>query len=343
MTRFDESRLGGATRVAGFVLLLALLAACSDSDPVGPDPWPAEESTWQALGEGLTGSAAAFVEWEGELIVGGRFRTAGDQPARNVARWDGDLWHPLGKGLDGTVQDLAVHQGDLVAAGLFGGSLETGRVLRWTGEQWEPVGLLQAAGIMSLAVHDGMLYAQGVDVSRWTGSGWEAAHVQVDGEFHEAEPPMAVHENHLIVAVGSEQLARWDGQAWEWIERPQGLLDLVAGNGELYAQASGVSRFLRWTGSGWEDLPSLPSRRSWTIHAGRLVVGVDGGVSGHRVLWWDGSEWTPVPGGIDGPVYGLGSFGSALLAGGDFTAIDGRSFRGVAGIVPSWATAHGGS
>jgi len=316
-------------------LLLLVPAACSD--PTSPDPWPAHEGVWQPLAQGVTGSAFTFLEWDGGLVVGGRFRTAGDQPARNVAFWDGSLWKTLGKGLDGPVQSLALHQGDLVAAGAFG--LDVSRAFRWTGEEWQPVGLLQDGGILSLAVHGGDLYAQGLDVSRWTGSGWEPVQVQVDGEVHAAERPMAVHQDHLIVAAGSEQLARWDGQAWEWIERPQGLFALVAGDGELFAHAHG---YLRWTGSGWEGLPSLPDRHAWTVHAGHLVVGV-AGLEGDRLLRWNGFEWTSVPGVMDGRVHGVGSFGNTLLAGGEFTAIDRSSFRGVAGIVPLWATGQGGS
>ena len=325
------------------LLALLLLVPTACSDPTSPDPEPMDEGVWQPLGQGLTGSASTFLEWDGGLVVGGVFRTAGDQPARNVAFWDGTLWQTLGTGLEGPVQSLTVHRGDLVAAGAFG--LDVSRVFRWTGGGWQPMGLLQDGGIMTLAVHDGVLYAQGFEVSRWTGSGWEPVQAEVDGEVHDAEPPMAVHASHLVVAVGSEHLARWDGQTWEWIERPQGLFALVAGDGQLFAHASGVegTPYLRWTGAGWEGLPSIPLRRSWTVHAGHLVVGVHGGFGEHYLLRWDGSEWSPVPGGMDDWVNGLGSFGSTLLAGGDFTVIDGSPFRGVAGIVPAWAMGQGGS
>jgi trimeric autotransporter adhesin len=329
------------------VLLLLIPAACSDS-PTSPEPDPLEVGVWQPLGQGLTGLALTFVEFDGDLVVGGTFRTAGDQPARNIARWDGALWHTLGTGLDApvpafVVQGLAVLQGELIASGFFGH--DRSRAYRWDGEGWLPLGMLQDGGILSLEGHDGVLYAHGSGVSRWTGSTWEAVEVEVGGESFTAEPPVAVHDGDLVVAAaGAGSLARWDGANWTWMERPQGLFGLAAGDGELYGL--GGSNHFRWTGSGWAEFPRFPgsiSISSSTVHEGDLFLGVQQGTGSYRVVRWSGSEWIPMSGAMDGRVHVLGSWAGIVLAGGEFVAIDESPIRGVARILPPEGSAQGGS
>lgn len=316
-------------------LIIPALLACSDS--VAPEVELGGEGTWEALGEGLTGAATTFVEWEGDLVVGGLFLTAGDQPARNVARWDGALWHPLGTGLDGPVQALAVYDDELVAAGFFGA--DRSRVFRWDGSTWQPVGGgLQDGGIMALAVHDGALYAGGQGVARWDGATWTPVEVEVDGQAFAAGRPFAVHRDALVVGVGEDQMARLEGGAWTWIERPAALFGLVSGDGELYGVGG---RNVRWTGSGWEELGGTFLQRSHAVHRGVLVIGIDT-PGGGAVMHWDGSEWSALQGDMDGRVHGLGSFRRTLLAGGDFSAIDGTPARGIGGVVPDWASGQGG-
>jgi trimeric autotransporter adhesin len=314
------------------IIILVVAAACSDSTSPAPDPL--DEGDWYPLAQGLTGSASTFLEWEGGLVAGGLFRTAGDQPARNVAFWDGALWHTLGTGLDGPVQGLALLEGELFAAGFFG--FEESRVHRWDGAEWQAVGMHQGGGILHLHVHQGSLYAEGTEVQRWTGSAWEPVEVALDGGVFAAEGPMAVHDGDLVVGVaGAGNLARWDGAAWSWMERPPALFGLTAGGGELYALGGPPHR---WTGSGWEALAHTGSLRAWTVHEGELFLGLDGvapqtGSIYHYVSRWSGSEWVPIPGQMDGQVNGLGSFEGTLLAAGDFVEIDDKTVRGIARIL----------
>jgi hypothetical protein len=67
-----------------------------------------ETGTWTALGQGLvpvnpSSVAAASIRYlgDGKLVVGGRFSSAGDQPASNVAIYDlgTGAWSPLGSGV----------------------------------------------------------------------------------------------------------------------------------------------------------------------------------------------------------------------------------------------------
>jgi hypothetical protein len=334
-------RRDGPARWIPLFLFMMFPVACSDG-PASPAPDSPPVGQWQPLGQGLSGSAWSFLEWDGGLVVGGTFHTAGDQPARNIAFWDGTLWHTLGTGLDGPVQALAMLEGDLVAGGFFG--QDRSRAYHWDGERWLPLGMLQDGGILAFEVFDGVLYVHGAGVSRWTGSTWETVEVEVGGESRLAERPVAVHDGALVVAAaGSGSLARWDGTSWAWMDRPQGLFALAAGDGELYGL--GGTSYFRWTGSGWAEFPAFPTSTSpeaTTVHDGALVVGVRD-VGSHRVVRWSGTEWVPLPGHLDARLWELTTWNGTLLAGGEFVAIDESPVRGVARILWVEESAQGGS
>jgi hypothetical protein len=93
--------------------------------------WNADEG-WQPLGSGIAAQGQvitrAVIEYDGELIVGGFFNTAGGIPVNNIARWDGQSFHGLGDcpaaasqgcGVNSLVVTLALYDGDLVAGGDF--------------------------------------------------------------------------------------------------------------------------------------------------------------------------------------------------------------------------------
>ncbi|MCH7872672.1 MAG: hypothetical protein IID33_13325, partial [Planctomycetes bacterium] len=99
-------------------------------------------TTWSAVAPPLrtrrfsrtfVGGLAIYDDGQGPaLFVGGVFETAGEVPAMNIAKWDGQEWSPLGDGMSGAcgipiyipfVQDLAVYDDGsgprLIAAGTF--------------------------------------------------------------------------------------------------------------------------------------------------------------------------------------------------------------------------------
>jgi hypothetical protein len=61
--------------------------------------------------------------YNGELIAGGEFTTAGGVTANRIARWNGTTWQALGTGMSGGyypyVLALAVYNGELIAGGGF--------------------------------------------------------------------------------------------------------------------------------------------------------------------------------------------------------------------------------
>ncbi|MCH7847663.1 MAG: hypothetical protein IIB53_04790 [Planctomycetes bacterium] len=135
-------------------------------------------ASWSPLGNGITGSihdcppvVNALAVYNGDLIAGGEFTTAGGMPASSIARWDGTSWSPLGSGMsapgDETVHSLTVYNGELIAGGYFtgAGGTEASRIARWDGTSWSPLGRGMGGGqypyVNAVTVYDGELIAGG--------------------------------------------------------------------------------------------------------------------------------------------------------------------------------------
>jgi len=154
-------------------------------------------TAWSPLGSGLGNgppatNAMAFVVHQGDLIVGGRFGTAGGIAANGIARWTGATWLQLGSGMNETVAALAVlPSGELVAGGSFtiAGGVPAPGIAKWNGSSWSSLGggMTLAFGspgsVSSLAVlPNGDLLAAGFfsfaggvparRIARWNGSTW---------------------------------------------------------------------------------------------------------------------------------------------------------------------------
>ena len=76
---------------------------------------------WSSVGSGLSvkGTINAFAIYNGKLVAGGFFDSAGGAPAANIANWDGNNWNTMCKGVNNAVYALAVYNNALYAGGLF--------------------------------------------------------------------------------------------------------------------------------------------------------------------------------------------------------------------------------
>ena len=131
-------------------------------------------SSWSALGSGLWGGAyppivsALAVSGSG-LYAGGRFTTAGDVIANNIAKWNGSSWSPLGSGIGrvgelfSSVYALAVSGSDVYAGGTFttAGGSPANYIAKWNGSSWSALGEGMNGDVMALALSGGELYAGG--------------------------------------------------------------------------------------------------------------------------------------------------------------------------------------
>ncbi len=95
-------------------------------------------------------------------------------------------------------------------------------------------------------------------------------------------------------------------------------------------------------GAGWIDGFTAAGAnapvRAFAVFGGALFVGGDftviGGVEALHIARWNGSQWNPVGGGLDGTVYSMTVYGGGLAVGGSFNvAFDGSDPIGVNNVA----------
>jgi hypothetical protein len=305
-------------------------------------------------GDGIPGvdgrvlATAAYDDGRGPaLYVGGMFTLAGEAPASNLARWDGQRWEAVGGGIPsvGVVKALAVFNGELIVAGSFvqAGSIDAANIAAWNGTSWHALNsgtdsVIQAA----VAFGDGLVvggyfsHAGGVPAAyaaRWDGSTWQAL------GSGPGSPVLAltVFEGALVAAGDTGQagyVARWDGTAWNPLDSftPYGwVAALAVYDGSLHAAGrlwapGGDEAVMRWNGASWEPVgPAMDHDTTClTVYnneliAGGLFAGFSDDTWAPHLARWNGTTWQPVSGGVSGYPFALGEFNNELIAGGELT------------------------
>lgn len=174
-------------------------------------------AAWKsAPGGGPDGAAYELLVEGSTILVGGEFQHIGGVAAHAVAAWDGTAWTAYDLGMPATIYALARGaEGELYAGGaLFRDPEEkSGGIVRWNGTSWDLLGNGVSAGyekgvVADLAFFRGELYVNG-------------CFSHVGGNL---EDP---------AAIGSDGLAKWNGEAWEamvdaddfvwtvWVDPPQ--------------------------------------------------------------------------------------------------------------------------
>jgi hypothetical protein len=124
-------------------------------------------SAWSMLGTGMNQAGVyALTVYNGELIAGGNFTSAGGVAASNIARWNGSTWAPLGLGVSGgflPVLALGVYNGELYAGGDFtsAGGVSANRVARWNGSSWAACNSGASATVLAFYVRNNELVMGG--------------------------------------------------------------------------------------------------------------------------------------------------------------------------------------
>jgi len=283
-------------------------------------------NTWETLGGGITGAGsfepvtAMAVLPNGDLVIGGCFRRAGDSQVNGIARWDGHQWHAFGEEVAAEVfivySLLVMSNGDIVAGGWIRnlGGINNGGIARWNGQAWSLVGggMQLPNGepkVYSLAeTPSGVLLAGGnfriagnVDakqIAQWDGASWQPLGAGVTGTSNVGvQAILADREGEILIggsfsSSGSDvvrNIARWAGKKW------------VSLGGGLGGSVSALSRDLKGD----------------VVAVGGFVMATQTVVNG--VARFDGAKWNP---------YGSGIFGLArtvvvlpnndLIVGGSF-------------------------
>lgn len=303
-------------------------------------------SAWIPLA-GLDGAATCIVPTsDGGFLVGGEFTRVGSVVVGHIARWTGSAWAPLGTGVGGPVYAVAVApNGDVIAGGAFttAGGVAASRIARWNGTTWAPLGPGLDNQVRAVAaLPSGAIVAAGPftgGLSRWDGSGWGG--MGVTSAWHVVVPiALAVlPDGDLVVASSTlslpSRVARWNGTTWTQMPSLWNALALLPGpDGALYSVSYDAVRVLPAAGSTWTVAASKPTSLGGLqtlalLPGGDLVVGgtfvTSASPSLRRLARWDGTSWSALGSGADGPVTSVAVLaGGDLVVGGDFTVVDGQ-------------------
>ena len=274
--------------------------------------------SWSALDSGISSSNSSFsvvlaISFDrfGYVYAGGKFNQADNQPANNIARWDGSNWSALGTGLMGqggvltSVNSLASDgRGNLYAGGRFStaGGISVNNLAKWNGDEWSDVGggvqsTKNSPILVKSIIADGNdIYISGyfdvaggtpvASAAKWNGLSFE----NLKGGFQYEQfiyyvYGMALDRDGRIFAVGSftvaggqcaNHVAVWDGGNWSGLGEDNSIYGLTStilsdGKGGLYF-------------SGEFEC------------AGGQVV--------NNIAHWDGTTWSGLAGGLTSGVNG---------------------------------------
>ncbi|UCD64263.1 MAG: hypothetical protein JSW34_02160 [Candidatus Zixiibacteriota bacterium] len=275
--------------IALAALLVLFLAAGIQSADVPPVTEGAKSATadvsanefvdpddiyWSPLGSGMDGRVLALTVYEGKLIAGGDFTTAGGVLVNHIASWDGSNWSwlrpgpPLDPGCDDRIVAMTVYDEKLIVAGNFhtAGGVAANHIASWDGSSWSPLGSGTSGGVKALAVYGDQLFvggyfgtAGGVEVNNiasWDGSTWSPLGSGTNGDVR----ALTVYDGKLIAAGSFVEIepwpvftfmciASWDGSSWSQVGYPlwtwpiSSPKALTVYNGALYAGGRAIQEF----------------------------------------------------------------------------------------------------
>ena len=280
------------------------------------------------------------------LFVAGEFAVPGTSQDRGVAMWSGGAWTALGAIQDDFSEVRAVAVFDdgsgpaLFAGGTFSsiGGVSAQRIAKWDGSSWSSLGSGLDGWCFSLEVwNDGTgpaLYAAGgfstangvpaEGIARWDGStfsaladGLSTSLVKDMRAFNDGSGPAlyAAGNFDFSGALAVNGIAKWDGSAWSALGS-----GLTTGGGSFPGFGSALEVFDDGFG------PAL--------YVGGNFTAAGGVPDTVRLARWDGSNWSGMPGPIEGVVESLAAYddstGKSLFVGGNFAEIDDVSYPGIA-------------
>jgi hypothetical protein len=290
---------------------------------------------WAPLGTGEPASHSSELRLR---VIGSDLYAAGllgGDHEFGIARWDGTAWHNGEDHLRRVVFDVASFAGEMYTGGAISadGPMASSPFARLRDGHWQP----------PLAPGDGMQGLMG-----WDGPGVQALAAMDGGIVAGGRLDFAGAPGGWVPFTGT---VRWDGTRWSalgdrsWDEVD--VVDFAWHQGALYATGFflggydivGVARFEngRWVavdgpGDQIVNTTCLTSTSGSLFVGGGISVGATGGV-----MRWNGTQWSSVGRGITKGNYvsAMETHGGELVAGGDFTEMDGVPCRYVAAWSPS--------
>jgi hypothetical protein len=321
-------------------------APLSSKSPQGdPDDifW---DSTIANYNGGLNGPVTALTVYDGKLIVGGDFTTAGGIAVNHIAAWDGQSWSPLGSGLHliSTYADvvLKVWNDQLVVAGSLdsAGGVAAKNIAVWDGASWTPLGTGLDGPVTALSEYDGKIVAgylfwpcsecyYGAKVSSWDGLTWSLLSTW-SGPFNHAYRVTGLAEYYgilkvAIIASHADCSYGWHG-LWVFVDKlfiatwescmAYGIGDLAVCDGDS------CSSFATFGQGNWHWVNALEQYDGKLIAAGVFTSAQD--VLANYIATWDNSLWSALGSGLNNEVTSLTLYDSKLAVGGRFTTAGGK-------------------
>lgn len=280
--------------------------------------------SWAALaGGGMNDWVYATTVFNGNLIAGGKFTSAGGVSANHVASWNGSGWSALGQGLNGKVNALIVYNGNLYAGGEFtaSGGTQMNFIAKWDGTSWVNDLGDMGSTVTSLAVYNNNLIAGGYFT---------------DADGTTTNYIAQYNNNNGWMPLGAG-MSGSQGQ----------VMALTVHNGALYAGGfftsaggSSANHIAKWDGTTWSALSSGIDNIVYTLgeYNSTLIVGglflAAGGIPANHIASWNGTTWAALGSGMSGTfyqyVFALAVYNGNLIAGGYFTESDGITTNGIA-------------
>ncbi len=309
-------------------------------------------ASWSAVGAGLNGTVnclQVFDDGTGPaLYAGGEFTASGGQPVPWLARWDGSSWSTVGGGLSGPgsvteVRSMTVFDDgtgrELCVGGTFNsaGGVAINGIAKWDGTNWSALGAGLTTGPFAMgSYNDGtgaVLFATGEasgqggspDYSTWDGVEWTAGDTSLQGSIRTffnyddgSGPVLLAAGSFTFSGTSIFDAASWDGTSWSPV-----------GSGVSFAPDSSP-------GSAFYSINALAVYRDGSnsaLFAGGSFGGA-GGNSARNICKFDGTDWSQLTTGLDGPVKAQVVFddgsGPALYIGGQFFSADGERMNSIA-------------
>ena len=220
----------------------------------------------------------ALTVYNGELISGGTFTTAGDVPCNKIARWNGSAWQPLGTGMGASypnspcVYALTVYNGGLIAGGYFdtAGSLGANCIARWDGTSWQPLGTGMNSSVHALTVYNGALIAGGYFttaggvsanyIARWNSPSWQPLGTGMAGATGLYPYPdvqaLTVYDGELIAGGNFTTAGGNISRYWARWSCPHGACCFADGHCEIQTQIDCTAAGASYKGDATMCAPS---------------------------------------------------------------------------------------
>jgi hypothetical protein len=270
---------------------------------------------WYSAGTGMppNGDVFCLTVFNGNLIAGGQFATAGGNPANFIAQWDGNTWSAVGQGMTPTdasmnVAALTLYNTNLIAGGHFitvSGN-PASHVAQWVGNTWTKLSAGVNGDVYALAVYNGNLYAGGkftlagtqtvTGIAKWNGTQWTGVGTGLTSATGTPTVySLSVYNGNLYVGgdflaaggVNAKYIAQWNGTVWDSvgteIYNNASISALITYNGNLYGGGAftsvggtPVDAMAKWNGTNWSNVGGgMPggSVTSFTIYNGNLIAG----------------------------------------------------------------------